>query len=84
MRTLTLATGFGLGYVLGTKAGQQRYEALRRTARVVAENPAVQQAAGVVGARAAALLDDARKAATARVKERLGGSPVVSPAERRG
>jgi hypothetical protein len=37
--------GFGTGYVLGTKAGRQRYEQLRGMWGQVAESPTVQKAA---------------------------------------
>ena len=36
-----LIVGFGIGYVLGTKAGQERYEQIKSTARTVwASGPA--------------------------------------------
>ena len=35
--------GFAIGYVLGAKAGKQRYEQIRRVASVVANNPPVRQ-----------------------------------------
>ena len=38
---LTFATGVAVGYVLGTRAGRERYEKLRQAAHKVAENPAV-------------------------------------------
>jgi hypothetical protein len=37
--------GFGTGYVLGTKAGRQRYEQIRAAWGQLAESPAVQRAA---------------------------------------
>ena len=43
--------GAAIGYVLGAKAGHERYEQLRRTYERVADHPAVQGAAGVVRAR---------------------------------
>jgi hypothetical protein len=43
--------GAAIGYVLGAKAGHERYEQLRRTYDRVADHPAVQGAAGVVRAR---------------------------------
>jgi hypothetical protein len=45
--------GLGIGFVIGTRAGRERYEQMRRLARRVADNPSVQQAAGVLQARAA-------------------------------
>jgi hypothetical protein len=46
MKKLTLIAGIAVGYVLGTKAGRQRYEQFRSSARKVAQNPTVQAAAG--------------------------------------
>ena len=37
--------GFGVGYVLGSKAGRQRYEDIRRWWNQVSGNPTVQRAA---------------------------------------
>lgn len=36
--------GFGLGYVLGTRAGRERYQQLKQTAVKVGQRPQVQQA----------------------------------------
>jgi len=41
-----LIIGAAGGYVLGTKAGRERYEQLRRWGRSVAGNPKVQELAG--------------------------------------
>jgi hypothetical protein len=43
--------GAAAGYVLGARAGRERYEQLARTYRRVADNPAVQGAAGVAKAK---------------------------------
>ncbi|MEW2395823.1 YtxH domain-containing protein [Streptomyces sp. NPDC046862] len=42
---LTFVAGVVLGYVLGTRAGRERYEQLKKSARQVAENPAVRNTA---------------------------------------
>ncbi|MCX5382639.1 YtxH domain-containing protein [Streptomyces sp. NBC_00083] len=42
---LTFAAGLALGYVLGTRAGRERYEQLKKSARQVAQNPAVRNTA---------------------------------------
>jgi hypothetical protein len=42
---LTFVAGLALGYVLGTKAGRERYEQLKKSARQVAQNPAVRNTA---------------------------------------
>ena len=42
IRKLTLAIGFGAGYVLGAKAGTQRYDEIMAKARELMGQPAVQ------------------------------------------
>jgi len=48
---LKFLIGTAVGYVLGAKAGHERYEQLVRTYQRVSDHPAVQGAAGVVRAR---------------------------------
>jgi hypothetical protein len=43
--------GVATGYVLGSRAGRQRYEQLVRTYQRCADHPAVQGAAGVCRAK---------------------------------
>jgi hypothetical protein len=45
--------GLGVGFVLGARAGRERYEQLQTLARKVTDSPAVQQAAGALQAQAA-------------------------------
>jgi hypothetical protein len=42
---LTFIAGLAIGYVLGTRAGRERYEQLKKSARRIAENPAVRNTA---------------------------------------
>lgn len=42
---LTFIAGLALGYVLGTRAGRERYEQLKKSAREFAQNPAVRNTA---------------------------------------
>ncbi|MEU6661124.1 YtxH domain-containing protein [Streptomyces sp. NPDC046821] len=42
---LTFVAGLALGYVLGTRAGRERYEQLKKSAREIAQNPAVRNTA---------------------------------------
>ncbi|MGY0023858.1 YtxH domain-containing protein [Streptomyces sp. cg35] len=42
---LTFIAGLALGYVLGTRAGRERYEKLKKTAREIAQNPTVRNTA---------------------------------------
>ncbi len=53
--------GFGLGYLLGARAGREHYDVVMRQARAVRERPEVQSAAGVVSAQAGSLLERARR-----------------------
>jgi hypothetical protein len=45
VKKLTLLAAFGGGYVLGAKAGRERYEQIKQTANQVKDDPRVQQAA---------------------------------------
>ena len=58
---LTLAVGFVAGYVLGSKAGRQRYEEIVAQARKVAGNQTVQSTAGVLQAQASDLVNKAKQ-----------------------
>ncbi|MGJ9412552.1 hypothetical protein ACHAAC_07555 [Aeromicrobium sp. CF4.19] len=69
---LKLIIGFGIGYVLGTRAGRQRYEEIRDVASRVGEDQRVKDAAAkaeglvretVESARGAAGSDEVREAA---------------------
>ncbi|MFI7125202.1 YtxH domain-containing protein [Nonomuraea sp. NPDC050153] len=71
---VTFAVGLAIGYVLGSRAGRERYEQLRRTAQRVADNPRVQEFAGVMGAQASRLAGMARS----RVGETLHRIPFLS------
>ncbi|MFB7999228.1 YtxH domain-containing protein [Streptomyces sp. NPDC056002] len=42
---LTFVAGLALGYVLGTRAGRERYEQLKKSAREFTQNPAVRNTA---------------------------------------
>lgn len=59
--------GAGVGYVLGTRAGRERYEQIARAYRRVADNPSVQGAAGVARAKAGEALTAGISAARDRV-----------------
>lgn len=49
---LMFALGLAIGYVLGCRAGRERYEQIKNMARRVADNPSVQEAAGLIRAQA--------------------------------
>jgi hypothetical protein len=68
-RKLTLVVGFGAGYVLGAKAGTERYEQIVAKAREIAGMPAVQNATATVQDTAGSLADKAKDT----VNEKVGG-----------
>ena len=45
MKKLTLLVAAGVGYVLGTRAGRERYEQIKKTAMRVKDDPRVQDKA---------------------------------------
>jgi hypothetical protein len=52
-------TGLAVGFVVGARAGRERYDQLRKLARRTADNPAVQQTAAALQAKAAGLVGTA-------------------------
>ena len=70
MKKLTLLTGVAIGYVLGTRAGRERYEQIKAGASKVAHSPKVQAAADraqdAVGHQASAVVDAAKEKVTSR------------------
>ena len=47
----TFVLGVAVGYVLGARAGRQRYDQIIRTYRALADHPLVQGAAGIARAK---------------------------------
>lgn len=74
MRKATFLIGFSSGYVLGAKAGRQRYEQIMRQARTIMRKPAVQDATATVKDQAGSALGTAKKAVTDKVTHRDGKS----------
>jgi hypothetical protein len=68
---LTFITGVAVGYVLGARAGRERYEQLRKSARRVAQNPAVRNTVESAGQQSRALAAKAADKVTAKVGHRL-------------
>jgi len=68
---ITFMTGLAAGFVIGTRAGRERYEQMRQLARKAADSPTVQQAAGAVQAQATGALQSARRKVTGRLAERV-------------
>jgi hypothetical protein len=71
---LAVLAGVGVGYVLGTRAGRQRYEQIRAGARRLWQDPRVaekrHQAAHVARDQATAAATAAKDAVTEKVNER--------------
>ena len=61
---LGLFVGFGAGYVLGAKAGRERYEQLRRLYENIQASPAFRQATSAAREAVETGLDQARDLAT--------------------
>lgn len=78
---LGFLVGFGAGYVMGAKAGPERYEQLRRLYENVLSSPALRQAKGKVKDAAGTGFEQARDTVTdgvQKVKERKSGTDGAS------
>ena len=64
MAKLPFLLGFGAGYVLGARAGKERYEQIRRAWAQAKDDPRLQSVAGIAQARADDVLSS--------VKTRMG------------
>ena len=67
IRKLSLAAAFGAGYVLGAKAGTQRYEQIAGAFRELAGMPAVQDVTHTLADTANQLGDKAKAAVNEKV-----------------
>jgi hypothetical protein len=79
---LTFVAGLALGYVLGTRAGRERYEQLKKSARQVAQNPAVRNTAESAALQGRQFAGKAYHAVSDKVGDRLPDSFPGSVAER--
>ena len=89
----TFFAGLAVGFIVGARAGRERYEQMKKLARKAADSPAMQQAAGAAQAQAAGLAKSAKDKAMERVPrltekakntvaplgERVPGSGRVKP-----
>ena len=75
MAKLSFLLGFGAGYVLGAKAGRERYEQIRGLWSDAKDNPQLQGLAGIAQARA----DDV----VSSVKSKMGRDTGTEPAPAR-
>jgi hypothetical protein len=57
---LSFIAGFGTGYVLGARAGRERYEQIRRSWDNAKDDPRLQGLAGMAQARADAVMSSVR------------------------
>ena len=84
---LGVLVGFGAGYVLGAKAGRDRYEQLRRLYENVQASPAFQKATGKAKDAVGSGLDQAKDIASGGVSKvtRCGEGPPLDerPPDRR-
>jgi hypothetical protein len=69
---LGLVVGFTTGYVLGAKAGRERYEQIMSVYRRVKSSPAFQTASGKVGAAVGLSLERGKVIALDRLKKASG------------
>jgi len=74
------AAGAGIGYVLGTRAGRQKYDAMVGKAREVMERPEVKEATEAIQAQASRLYDDGKQ----RVRDRAHDLRVRAQRRRAG
>jgi hypothetical protein len=68
---ISFLTGLVTGFVLGTRAGRERYDQMVKAAKTVAEHPAVQQAAAAVQAQAVGLATTAGNKISDEVRGRV-------------
>lgn len=69
--------GLGVGYVLGSRAGRERYEQLVAGLRRVKDSPTVQEAAGVVQAQAGRIAHTGREMVSDRIADsKLGHTRI--------
>ena len=64
---LSFLAGAAVGYVLGARAGHERYEAIVRTARKLQGSQTIQSTAGVLQAQVDDLAAKARSAVGAKI-----------------
>ena len=59
--------GFAVGYVVGARAGRERYEQMKKAATQVVQSPPVQKATQAAGAKATELTKVAKDKAASQV-----------------
>jgi len=71
---MSFIVGAAVGYVMGARAGRERYDTIVRVARKVAGSQTVQSAAGVLQAQ----VDELRSRAKEAVATRVQSGPTAS------
>ncbi|MGW2084336.1 YtxH domain-containing protein [Streptomyces sp. NPDC001880] len=71
---LTFIAGLALGYVIGTRAGRERYEQMKKSARQFAQNPAVRNTAESAAQSGRDLAGKAYHAVSEKVGEKVPAS----------
>jgi hypothetical protein len=71
---ILFVVGLGVGYVLGTRAGRERYEQIRKAAENVWNTPAVQQGVGTVKEFASARVGDISETVVDGVRTFIGNA----------
>jgi hypothetical protein len=59
--------GLGVGYLIGTRAGREKYDQMVTQARKVWDSPSVQEAAGMVQSQAARLFDQGKQVVSDKI-----------------
>ena len=77
-RKLTLAAAAGAGYVLGAKAGKERYVQIEAKFREIAGMPAVQNATATVKETASSVADTAKSTVTEKVGSSTSSSTTTT------
>lgn len=84
MRKTGFLVGFGVGYVLGAKAGKERYEQIKQAADSFMGNPKVQETVSTVQEQASSLAGQAKEKAEQKMHRSSdsddAGGPESDPA----
>lgn len=78
---LTFAVGVAVGFVLGTRAGRERYDQIVRAAQSFVESPSVQETAGLVGSKASDFVGRTGRKVSAKVGDKLPFGHSSAPYE---
>jgi hypothetical protein len=79
---LMFLTGLAAGFVLGSRAGREKYEELRASAKKMWESPSVQEAAGVAQAQANKLYAEGKdRLQSSKLGEKLNVAKSEAPVD---